>query len=268
MTRTAISPRLAIRIFESTGENLNGVDPPSATTGASPAGWHVTHVAETGSTNTDLMAAAAADAPDRSVLVTSHQTAGKGRLDRTWDAPPGANLLVSVLFRSGFDPSNPHSLTQAVAVAAARTAEALGGRRPDLKWPNDLLLDGAKLGGILAQSSLTAGQMCVVVGMGLNLGWAPPEAARLAGVTPTEFLPAWLATLSETIGSDCFEEYRSRLTTIGQEVRVELPGETIHGTATEIRRDGSLIVEANGGLRTVSVGDVVHLRSPSADGSN
>jgi BirA family transcriptional regulator, biotin operon repressor / biotin---[acetyl-CoA-carboxylase] ligase len=268
MTRTAISPRLAIRIFESTGENLNGVTPPSTTTRESPVGWHVTHVAETGSTNTDLMAAAAAGAPDRSVLVTAHQTAGRGRLDRTWDAPPGANLLVSVLFRSGFDLTNPHSLTQAVAVAAARTAEALSGKRPDLKWPNDLLLDGAKLGGILAQSSLTAGQMYVVVGMGLNLGWAPPEAARLDGVTPTEFLPAWLAALSEAIDSDCFDEYRSRLATIGHEVRVELPSETIHGRATDIRRDGSLIVETSDGLRTISVGDVVHLRSRSADGSN
>ena len=268
MTRTAISPRLAIRIFESTGENLNGVTPPSATIGESPAGWHVTHVAETGSTNTDLMAAAAAGAPDRSVLVTAHQRAGRGRLDRTWDAPPGANLLVSVLFRSGFDPANPHSLTQAVAVAAARTVEALRGRRPDLKWPNDLLLDGAKLGGILAQSSLTAGQMYVVVGMGLNLGWAPPEAAHLADVTPNEFLAAWLAALSDTIASDCFEEYRSRVTTIGREVRVELASETIHGQVTNIRRDGSLIVETSGGLRTVSVGDVVHLRSPSVDGSN
>jgi BirA family transcriptional regulator, biotin operon repressor / biotin---[acetyl-CoA-carboxylase] ligase len=268
MTRTAISPRLAIRIFESTGENLKGVTPSSATTRESPAGWHVTHVAETGSTNTDLMALSAAGAPDRSVLVAAHQTAGRGRLDRTWDAPPGANLLVSVLFRSGFDPANPHSLTQAVAVAAARTTEALAGKRPDLKWPNDLLLDGAKLGGILAQTSLTAGEMYVVVGMGLNLGWAPPEGARLAGVMPTEFQVGWLAALSDTIASDCFEEYRSRLATIGREVRVELPSETIHGRATDIRRDGSLVMETTGGLRTVSVGDVVHLRSPSADGSN
>jgi BirA family transcriptional regulator, biotin operon repressor / biotin---[acetyl-CoA-carboxylase] ligase len=268
MTRTAISPRLAIRIFESTGENLNGVTPPSTTIPKSPAGWHVTHVAETGSTNTDLMAAAAAGAPDRSVLVAAHQTAGRGRLERTWDAPSGTNLLVSVLFRSSFDPANPQSVTQAVAVAAARTAEALGGKRPDLKWPNDLLLDGAKLGGILAQSSQSAGQMYVVVGMGLNMGWAPPEAARLAGVTPTEFLPAWLTTLSEVMTADCFNEYRSRLTTIGRDVRVELASETIYGKAIDIGRDGSLIVEANEGLRTVSVGDVVHLRSPSADGSN
>jgi BirA family transcriptional regulator, biotin operon repressor / biotin---[acetyl-CoA-carboxylase] ligase len=242
--------------------------PPGATIGESSAGWHVTHVVETGSTNTDLMAAAAAGAPDRSVLAAAHQTAGRGRLDRTWDAPPGANLLVSVLFRSGFDPANPHSLTQAVAVAAARTAETLSGRRPDLKWPNDLLLDGAKLGGILAQSSLTAGQMYVVVGMGLNLGWAPPEAARLAGVTPDDFRVAWLAALSETINSDCFEEYRSRLATLGHDVRVELASETFHGRAIDVGRDGSLIVEANGSLRAVSVGDVVHLRSPFTDGSN
>jgi BirA family transcriptional regulator, biotin operon repressor / biotin---[acetyl-CoA-carboxylase] ligase len=242
--------------------------PPSATIDETPVDWHVTHVAQTGSTNADLMRAAAAGAPDRSVLVAGHQTAGRGRLDRTWEAPPGANLLVSVLFRSNFDPASPHSLTQAVAVAAARTAEALAGRRPDLKWPNDLLLDEAKLGGILAQSSQTAGQMYVVVGMGLNIGWAPPEAARLAGLTPTEFLPTWLAVLSETIASDCFEEYRSRLATLGREVRVELASETFLGKAIDVGRDGSLVVETNDRLRSVSVGDVVHLRSPSVDGSN
>jgi BirA family transcriptional regulator, biotin operon repressor / biotin---[acetyl-CoA-carboxylase] ligase len=260
MTRTAISPRLAIRIFESTGENLNGVNPPSATIGESSAGWHVTHVVETGSTNADLMAAAAAGAPDRSVLVAGHQTAGKGRLDRTWDAPPGANLLVSVLFRSGFDHFHPHSLTQAVALAAAQTAEKLVGVRPEMKWPNDLLLNGMKLGGILAQSSMSANDMVVVVGMGLNIGWAPPDAARLDGTTPSDFLPAWLDALAVTLRTDCFEQYRLRLATLGSQVRVELPTETLVGTATDVQRDGTLVLETKEGRRVISVGDVVHLR--------
>ena len=113
-------------------------------------------VAETGSTNADLLAAAAGGAPHGTVLVTDHQTAGKGRLGRVWDAPPGANLLVSVLFRHGFDPTRPHELTQRVAVAAARAAERVAGVVPDLKWPNDLLIDGAKLAGILAISLAAA----------------------------------------------------------------------------------------------------------------
>jgi BirA family transcriptional regulator, biotin operon repressor / biotin---[acetyl-CoA-carboxylase] ligase len=260
MTRTAISPRLAIRIFESTGENLNGVTPPSATIAESSAGWHVTHVVETGSTNADLMAAAAAGAPDRSVLVAGHQTAGKGRLGRTWEAPPGANLLVSVLFRSGFDHTKPHSLTQAVALAAAKAGESLTGVRLELKWPNDVLLNGTKLGGVLAQSSTSARDMVVVVGMGLNIGWAPPDAASLGGTTPSEFLPTWLDALTVTLRSDCFEEYRSRLATLGSQVRVEMPNETLVGTAADVQRDGTLVLETREGTRVISVGDVVHLR--------
>ncbi len=81
-----------------------------------PAGWNVSHVPVTGSTNDDLLAAAAAGAPDRSVLVADHQTAGRGRLDRRWDAPPGVNLLVSILFRTV--PSPPSTLTQRVGLAA------------------------------------------------------------------------------------------------------------------------------------------------------
>ena len=80
-------------------------------------GWTVEHVAETGSTNADLLATAA-QRPDRSVLVAAHQTAGRGRLDRRWDAPPGANLLVSILFHDV--PAQPSELTRRVALAAGR----------------------------------------------------------------------------------------------------------------------------------------------------
>src|SRR3954467_13140670 len=115
-----------------------------------PPGWNVTWVAETGSTNADLVAAAMADAPDRTVLATDHQTAGRGRLDRRWDAPPGANLLVSLLFREV--PDHPHELTQRVALAGVQACATVAGVRPAVKWPNDLMLDGRKLAGVLAQA--------------------------------------------------------------------------------------------------------------------
>ena len=102
-------------------------------------------VDETGSTNTDLLAAAESGAPDRSVLVARHQTAGRGRLDRRWEAPAGASLLVSLLFRNV--PEHPHELTQRVALAAVAACGAVAGVQPQLKWPNDLLVDGAKLAG-------------------------------------------------------------------------------------------------------------------------
>lgn len=234
-------------------------------------GWPgpITRVRETGSTNADLLAAAAAGAPDRSVLVAEHQTAGRGRLDRTWDAPPGANLLVSVLFRSGFDVKYPHRLTQAVALAAADTAAQLTGLAPELKWPNDLLIDGAKVAGILAQSASLAGEVVVVVvGMGFNLGWAPPGAARLAKASPDEFLSAWLPAVNGMLLTDCFAAYRARLATIGQAVRVDMLHETVIGEAIDVQPDGALVVATDHGRRIISVGDVVHLRRPSAQDPN
>lgn len=224
------------------------------------SGWHVSRVAETGSTNADLLAAAASGAPHRSVLVTDHQTAGRGRLDRKWDAPPGQNLLVSVLFRTGFDPTTSHSLTQLAAVAAARTAEQLVGITPELKWPNDLLLNGCKLAGILAQSATTGSDRYVVVGMGLNLGWAPDGAAKLDSVTPHAFLPVWLAEIARLMEIDCFDEYRHRLSTLGQMVRVELASGPIEGYAVDVQRDGSLLVRTALEEITVLTGDVIHLR--------
>ncbi len=138
-----------------------------------PDGWHVTHVPVTGSTNDDLLAAAATGAPDRSVLVADHQTAGRGRLDRRWEAPPGANLLVSILFRTV--PSPPSTLTQRVGLAAIDARRAAAGVDAVLKWPNDLLVGERKLAGILAQR---AADGSIVVGLGLNVGWAPGAQRR------------------------------------------------------------------------------------------
>src|SRR3978361_1583073 len=99
-----------------------------------PSGFAVEIVTETGSTNADLLARAADGAPHGTVIAADHQTAGRGRRDRTWDAPPGANLLVSILFRTQLD--QPHALTQRVAVAAVRASERVAGVSPTIKWPN------------------------------------------------------------------------------------------------------------------------------------
>ena len=177
----------------------------------------VRHVAETGSTNADLVAGAAVASggsvvmPDGSVLVADHQTAGRGRLDRRWDAPPAANLLFSVLLRPTWDPDRHPLVTTTLAVA---TVDALGthGVRAAVKWPNDVLLVGGtasgKVAGILAElvaggpagggglipagsgglpdETSGAGSVAIVVGMGVNVGWpalsddAPPGATSLA----------------------------------------------------------------------------------------
>ena len=225
-----------------------------------PPGWHVRWVAETGSTNADLLTAGADGAPDRTVLAADHQTAGRGRLDRRWEAPPGANLLVSILLRDVVD--HPHVATQRVALAAMLACRRLGGAEATLKWPNDLLLDGAKLGGILAQAATGADRLFVVVGLGLNVGWAPPDAARLGPPTnPRGLLRAMLAAFDE-LPPDITALYRSNLSTIGQLVRVELPGERfVTGRALDVEADGRLVVLDDCAVtHRIDTGDVVHLR--------
>jgi BirA family biotin operon repressor/biotin-[acetyl-CoA-carboxylase] ligase len=223
-------------------------------------------VAETGSTNQDLMAAAAAGAPDRTVLAAGHQTAGRGRLDRRWEAPPDANLLVSLLFRRL--PRHAHELTQRVSLAAALAAERVAGVRARLKWPNDLEVDGRKLAGVLAQRGgagagpSAAGSEFLVVGLGLNVGWAPEGAARLGDhLDPLEVLRVLLAEL-DGLPDDVGPQYRARLGTLGQQVRVLLPdGGELEGRALDVEADGRLVVlDACGITHRIGAGDVVHLR--------
>jgi BirA family biotin operon repressor/biotin-[acetyl-CoA-carboxylase] ligase len=224
------------------------------------ATWQTTVVDETGSTNTDLSAAAAAGAPDRSVLMARHQTAGKGRLDRRWDAPAGANLLVSMLFRDV--PAHPHELTQRVALAAAQACRDVAGILPTLKWPNDLLVEGRKLAGVLAQAGGPGPTpQYVVVGIGLNVGWAPDDAAKLGdGYAPAEVLDAMLAAY-DRLPDDLTDAYRAALSTIGQTVRVELADSAVVGRALDVLADGRLVVLDECGItHRFDTGDVVHLR--------
>ena len=189
---------------------------------------------------------ARAGAPDGVVVGADHQTAGRGRRGRTWESRPGASLLVSVILRPA-----PALVTLAAGVAAAEACEAVAGAAVRLKWPNDLLLDGAKLGGIL--SELVAG--AAVVGLGINLAWAPAGAACLGpGVDRAALLHAYLAGLVSA--GDVLDRYRHRCTTLGREVRVELPGGSLEGVATDVDQDGRLLV----GGRAIAAGDVVHLR--------
>ncbi len=221
-----------------------------------PAGWTVEHVAVTGSTNRDLLATAA-QRPDRSVLVTDHQTAGKGRLDRRWDAPPGTNLLVSILFHAV--PEQPAELTRRVALAAIAACREVAGTELVLKWPNDLLLGDRKLAGILAERS-AAGD--VVVGLGLNVGWCPEGAAKLGdGVAPLDVLRSLLAAF-DRLPADVAPAYAAALATLRRRVRIELPDGVVEGTATDVDGEGRLVVVDGCGLtHRFAVGDVVHLRT-------
>jgi BirA family biotin operon repressor/biotin-[acetyl-CoA-carboxylase] ligase len=241
-------------------------------------------VERTGSTNADLLAAAAAGAPDRTVLVAEHQEAGRGRLARSWVSPPGSGLTVSVLLRpDGVSASRLGWLTLLAGLAAYDTVRALSSVPCGLKWPNDLLLGPAqrKVAGILAEVA-DPQRPAVVVGIGLNVAAAPvdqPGATSLAAegvdVGQTEVLialltalarreAAWRAGRGDPDATRTRADYRAACLSLGTPVRVELPGGAIHnGIAEDVDTDGRLLLlDPAGYRRAVAAGDVVHLRSP------
>jgi BirA family biotin operon repressor/biotin-[acetyl-CoA-carboxylase] ligase len=243
-------------------------------------------VEETGSTNRDLLELAASGAPEGVVLVADHQTAGRGRLDRTWVAPPGSSLLLSVLLRPGTAP--PHLLTTATALAALTAARRVAGVEARLKWPNDLVVDGPagaqKLAGILAESTVDGGRVTgVVVGIGLNVNWPdelPPDlegtAVALNHLVGHEVdceelldellvdLDRWCDRLDDRDAAGdlvVVAEARARSATLGHHVRVDLGGEVVTGRAVALTDGGELVVETAAGPRTVVAGDVIHVRA-------
>ncbi len=233
-----------------------------------PNGWWVSIVAETGSTNADLLASAHNGAPHHSVLMAQFQHAGKGRLDRTWVAEPGSNLLVSVLFRFDSTIIRPtHQFTQMVGMAGALASEHLVGVKPQMKWPNDLLIDNRKVSGILAQGAPDF----VVVGIGVNVGWAPQDAISLdqaspqLKTTPTDLLRAmlWHIDVLEALDPpQLHAQYIAHLATLGQNVRVEMATQVVVGQATGVLLDGRLeVTDDIGGVHQIDTGDVVHLRN-------
>jgi BirA family biotin operon repressor/biotin-[acetyl-CoA-carboxylase] ligase len=241
--------------------------------------WQIRWFDEIDSTNTYLRGQARLGAPEGLVAVADHQTAGRGRLGRRWESPPGANLLASFLLRPNIDPADVHLCTTAVALAALHACRVVAGVETVLKWPNDLLADGAKVAGILAEAEFAGADLAaVVVGIGLNVGWpGPPEAGgtslEAAAGSPVDrraLLHALLAELGERRAGledasgrrDLAEEGRRRCATVGQLVRVTLEGEEITGRAAAIDDAGRLVVETPAGPRSVTVGDVVHVRAP------
>lgn len=238
--------------------------------------WPWTGVAvveETGSTNADLASAARAGAESGTVLVAGHQTAGRGRMDRGWTAPPGASLAISVLLRPAATVPVARwtwlPLLAGLAVTDTLIAEA--GVPAELKWPNDVLIDGRKVCGILAERVGDA----VVIGMGLNTRLAADElpvptatSLALAGAEVSEagLLRALLSALGGWYGrwqhgEDLRPSLVSRCGTIGRGVRVELPGAaSVAGLAVGVDEDGRLLVRTADGVRPFSAGDVVHLR--------
>jgi BirA family biotin operon repressor/biotin-[acetyl-CoA-carboxylase] ligase len=230
------------------------------------------------STNSELLALAAAESlPPFTTLVTLDQTAGRGRLDRSWVAPAGASLAISVLVP--FPAEGAGWIPLVAGVAMRRAVDGvLEDPRAWLKWPNDVLVDGRKACGILAETAAAG----IVVGAGLNVGMSAEQlpvatatSLAIAGVASEEglvdrVLAAYLTALREGVetlirsGADRVRaDVRAACSTIGREVHVELPdGRNIVGRAVDIDDDGRLIVRADvGETVAVAAGDVTHVRT-------
>ncbi|MPZ66679.1 MAG: biotin--[acetyl-CoA-carboxylase] ligase [Pseudonocardiaceae bacterium] len=238
-------------------------------------------VAETGSTNAELAAAARAGAADRTVLVAEHQTAGRGRAGRGWVAPPRSGLALSVLLRPQPVPQQRWGWLPLLAgVALGEVVAELCGVQVAVKWPNDLLLgpQRRKAAGILAEVCGDA----VVLGIGLNVtlpaGELPvPQATSLAiegsGCTDRNALLAellrrldllerhWRDARGDAVASGLRDAYRRCCATLGRQVSVALPaGQQLAGIAVDVDAEGRLVIDAAGGRQALSAGDVTHVR--------
>jgi BirA family biotin operon repressor/biotin-[acetyl-CoA-carboxylase] ligase len=243
------------------------------------------------STNTAMVGAAQDDAPHASVLVAEEQTAGKGRLGRSWSAPARSGLFTSILVRPE-SPAPTWTWLPLLAGLAVRDAVARAGElEVGLKWPNDVVVGAGeladrKLGGILCET--VPGQQAVVVGIGINVTLREDElpvpqacSLALAGATSTDrdtllrvllrsfgnWYDRWSRADGDAVASGLAEAYAEACASVSREVRAELPGDrTVTGRATGVDRTGALLVTtADQGEVAVGAGDVVHLRTESGN---
>jgi BirA family transcriptional regulator, biotin operon repressor / biotin---[acetyl-CoA-carboxylase] ligase len=237
--------------------------------------WREIRVVDaTGSTNTDLLKAAEAGAPEGVILAAETQTAGRGRMGRSWVSPPRTAVILSVLLRPADVPASRRGwvplLTGVAAVSALRRVAQIDAA---LKWPNDVLVRHNKLAGILAEQKGGA----IVAGIGINVSAAAGPAGtsatsleaegalvprdRLLAAVLGELEQFYLRWARDPDGCGLRQQYQSMCDTIGRAVRVELPGgRVLAGMAADIDAHGRLVVRTGDALTAVSAGDVVHVR--------
>jgi BirA family transcriptional regulator, biotin operon repressor / biotin---[acetyl-CoA-carboxylase] ligase len=243
-------------------------------------------VAETGSTNADLAARARQGEVPGTVLITDYQSAGRGRQGRTWTAPRGSGIAMSILVRpNGIDPSRWAWLSLLAGLAVADGVRRAANLPAVLKWPNDVLLNGRKFCGILSERVDTSEGPACVVGIGINVGLAeeelPVPSATSLAIAAGEFgavQPSRTAVIATVLaafellygrwdaqaGSDASlaASYIDRCDTIGRQVRVQLSAErSVVGIADRIDGDGRLVLRTNSGSAVYGAGDVIHLQS-------
>ena len=240
------------------------------------------------STNAIVADRARQGAPDGLVVVAEHQTAGRGRLDRTWETPAGTALTFSMLLRPTVPSSSWPWLPLLTGYAVARALDARG-YDAGVKWPNDVLIGDRKVAGILVERVETPDGPAAVIGVGLNTGMTAeelpvPTATSLSLETGpadppdrTDVLLDVVAAIRETYddwqlggepaGQRLAASYASACVTVGRQVRVDLPdGSVLEGRAASVDATGRLVVEASDGRHEIGAGDVVHVRALETDG--
>jgi len=231
-----------------------------------------------GSTNDEARRLALAGTPEGTLVLANEQTAGRGRLDRRWLAPRGQALLFSLIFYPTLTPRHVHQLTMLSSLACMHAVLDQTGLRPAIKWPNDLLLDGKKLAGILSEIGQAGERLYAVVGIGLNVNvdFAPWPELREQATSLREALgrPVPRVPLLQEIlrrietaydrlraGHSPHEEWAANLATLGREVRVITSEGVIGGRASAVDPEGALeLTLTDGTTRRVLVGDVESLR--------
>jgi BirA family biotin operon repressor/biotin-[acetyl-CoA-carboxylase] ligase len=243
-------------------------------------GRRIYYLPETDSTNRVAAELAAHGEPEGTVVITDYQRRGRGRLDRTWASPPFKSLLFSILLRPGDEVMNVQTLTLVFSLAVSQTLSAALGKYIQVKWPNDVLCDGRKLCGILAESTVRSGRTdCLIVGIGLNVNTREeqfePAIRETAASCRTLTGRSWdrldlLAQLLEALedgytgfqtdGFNSFRQaYRERLAILQKPVSFELKGQVTTGLVEDINPDGSLAVILPSGERWDLFGEEITL---------
>lgn len=234
-----------------------------------------------GSTNDQARQLAEAGAPEGLLVVAEEQTAGRGRGDRRWLTPPGTALALSLVLRPPLAAAQTGRLTMLAALAVCEAVEQVAGVPAGLKWPNDVLINGRKTAGLLVEAAFTGEALAyAVVGIGLNVSWAPAddqvafpatclEAEARRGVDRLNLLRALLTGLearyADLAGEALFTDWRARLTMLGTPVEV-LAGAAppVRGVAEDVAADGALLVRGEDGALQRFLAADVHLRPPAA----
>lgn len=252
-----------------------------AAAAAASVGWRLEVVDEAPSTNHLVAERFRGGEEHGLVVVAEHQTAGRGRLGRGWVTPARTSVTASFLLVPEEDPDGGRRswswLPLLTGMAAARAIGAVTGLDAVLKWPNDVLVEGGKVGGILLER-VGDGRAAAVIGVGLNVDQTADElpvqeatSLRLATggqVDRTRLLAALITELARAYddwhsGGQLLGAYRELCSTLGRQVRVMVPGGEIEGEALDVDDDGRLVVRTQDGEEHLAAGDVVHVRAPS-----